>query len=141
MKRYRRVVSHDNEEWSKVWRQKRNLGSKNDMSNLVNFNASSGKSENLQFNVLLLWKVYYVWAKNVQRGMCHNIEEWCKICRRTDLCFEKWQEEFGEFWPSTRKSQNMHFNGLLLTKVYIPLFWYSLFFKNISTHRLEPTKW
>ena len=30
------------------------LGSKNDMTNLVNFNMSSGKSENLDFNVLLL---------------------------------------------------------------------------------------
>ena len=29
------------------------LGSKNDMRNLVNFNVSSGKSENLRFNVLL----------------------------------------------------------------------------------------
>ena len=30
------------------------LSSKNDMTNLVNFNMSSGKSENLDFNVLLL---------------------------------------------------------------------------------------
>ena len=30
------------------------LGFKNDMTNLVNFNASSGKSENSYFDVLLL---------------------------------------------------------------------------------------
>ena len=36
------------------------LGSKNGIRNLVNFNASSGKSENLHFVVLLLLKVYYV---------------------------------------------------------------------------------
>ena len=36
------------------------LGSKNDMRNLVNFNASSSKSEKLHFDVLLLSKVYYV---------------------------------------------------------------------------------
>ena len=36
------------------------LGSKNSMRNLVNFNASSGKSENLHFDLLLLSKVYYV---------------------------------------------------------------------------------
>ena len=30
------------------------LGSKNDMGNLVNFNASSSKSGNLHFDVLLL---------------------------------------------------------------------------------------
>ena len=40
--------------------EKVNLGSKNDMRNLINFNASSGKSEKLHFDVLLLSKVYYV---------------------------------------------------------------------------------
>ena len=44
------------------------LGSKNDMRNLVNFIASSGKPENLQFDVLLLSEVYYVLAKKVQRN-------------------------------------------------------------------------
>ena len=38
--------------------EKLTLGSKNDMRNLVNFNASSGKSENFHFDVLLLSKVY-----------------------------------------------------------------------------------
>ena len=40
--------------------EKLTLGCKNDMRNLVNFNASSGKSENLYFYVLLLLKIYYV---------------------------------------------------------------------------------
>ena len=31
------------------------LGSKNDRTNLVNFNMSSDKSENLHFNVLLIF--------------------------------------------------------------------------------------
>ena len=39
------------------------FGSKNDMMNLVNFNASSGKSEKLHFNVLLSI-TYKVSAKN-----------------------------------------------------------------------------
>ena len=33
---------------------------KNDMRHLVNFNASTGKSENVHFDGLLLWKVYNV---------------------------------------------------------------------------------
>ena len=45
--------------------------------------------------------------------MRHNTEEWCKIWWGTDLCFEKWHEEFGEFWPNSRKSQHLHFHGLL----------------------------
>ena len=40
--------------------EKLTLGSKNDIWNFVNFNANSSKSENLDFDVLLLLKVYYV---------------------------------------------------------------------------------
>ena len=98
--------------------EKLTLGSKNDMRNLVKFNANSGKSENLHFDILLLSKVYYVWAKN-------NTEELCVITLKNDPKFKeeltfclKNGKEFGEFWPNTRKSQNLHFNGFLLTKVY-----------------------
>ena len=35
------------------FKEKLTLGFKNDMKNLVNLNASSGKSENLHFDVLL----------------------------------------------------------------------------------------
>ena len=44
------------------------LGFKNDMTNLVNFNASSGKSENLHFDVLLLSIAYKVSAKRVRKS-------------------------------------------------------------------------
>ena len=43
------------------------LGSKNDMWNLVNFNASSGKSENLHSDVLLLSIAHKVSAKTYRR--------------------------------------------------------------------------
>ena len=48
--------------------KKLTLGSKNDIRNLVNFYASSGKSENLHFVVILLLKVYYVCVKKVRRS-------------------------------------------------------------------------
>ena len=38
----------------------------NDMSNLVNFNSSSGKSENVHFDGLLLFKVCNFCAKKIQ---------------------------------------------------------------------------
>ena len=44
------------------------LAFKNDIRNLVNFHTSSGKSEGLHFDVLLLSKVDYVWAKKEQRS-------------------------------------------------------------------------
>ena len=37
-----------------MFEEKLTLGSRNDMGNLVNFNASSGKSGNLHFDVSLL---------------------------------------------------------------------------------------
>ena len=40
------------------------LGFKNDMTNLVNFNASSGKSENFHFDVLLL-SIAYISAEEL----------------------------------------------------------------------------
>ena len=40
--------------------EKLTIVSKNDMRNLMNFNVSNGKSENLHFDMLLLLKVYYV---------------------------------------------------------------------------------
>ena len=44
------------------------LGFQNYMTNLVNFNASSGKSENLHFDVLLLSVAYQVSVKKVQKS-------------------------------------------------------------------------
>ena len=35
-------------------------------------------------------------SKKYRGVMCHNTEEWWKIWGGTDLCFEKWHEEFGE---------------------------------------------
>ena len=60
-------MSYDTEEYAK-FEEKLTLISKNDKRNLMSFNASSGKSENLHFDVLLLSKVYYFWAKKVQRS-------------------------------------------------------------------------
>ena len=52
---YRRVISHDTgEESDAKVEEKLAHGFKNDMTYLVKFNASSAKSENLHFDVLLL---------------------------------------------------------------------------------------
>ena len=43
-------------------------GFKNDKTNLINFNTSSGKSQNVHFDVLLLSLAYKVPAKKVQKS-------------------------------------------------------------------------
>ena len=55
---------------------------------------------------------------NCRKVMCNNTEEWYKVWRGTNLSFGKCHEEFCEFLPNIRKSQNLHFNGLHLIKVY-----------------------
>ena len=53
MKKYRRLSIMTVKTDAK-FEEKLTLGSKNDMRNLVNFNESSGKSENFYFDRLLL---------------------------------------------------------------------------------------
>ena len=62
-----KVIFYDTEECPK-FEGKLTLGSKNDMGNLVNFNVTSGKSENLHFDVLLFSIAYKVSAKKVQKN-------------------------------------------------------------------------
>ena len=52
------------------------LGFENGMTNLVNFNASSGKSENLHFDVLHLSIAYIKFQlKKCRRVISHPTEE------------------------------------------------------------------
>ena len=52
------------------------LGFKNDMKNLVNFNANSGKSENLHFDALLLSITYIKFQlKKCGKVISHDTEE------------------------------------------------------------------
>ena len=64
------------------------------------FDCSRKISPNLYFDRLL--KVYKILAKKHRGVISHDPEYWCKIWRKTDLLFQKWQE-FGEFWPEHSK--------------------------------------
>ena len=52
------------------------------------------------------WKYVKFKLKKYRRVMSHDPEDWCKIWRKTDLLFQKWQE-FGEFWPEQSKVSKM----------------------------------
>ena len=84
------------------------LDSKNNMRNLMNFNASSGKPESLLFHMLLLSMAYKVSAKMVQK----NYLSWHWRVIQTCFLFEKWQ-----FLHWQWKSENLQFDGFLLLKV------------------------
>ena len=55
------------------------------------------------FSVLLLSKVYIVWAKKYGGVIFHETEEGYKIWRGINLLFKNWQKEFVKFWPERSK--------------------------------------
>ena len=62
------------------FRGKMTPGLKNDIINLVNFHAKSRKSENLNFDGVLLSKAYKdLDKKKYRRMMPYDTEEWCKV--------------------------------------------------------------
>ena len=75
--------------------------------------------KNLNFNKLLLTKVYNVWAKKKYRGVIFDCTaDWWKIWGQTDLYFLKWPEEFGKLSPEhVWKSKIWVFSWVLLSKV------------------------
>ena len=73
--------------------EKLTCGSENDMRNFAHFHQSARKSQNWDFDGILLSKVENEIYRRVDN------KEWCKIWRGTDMLFQNWLEEFEEFWP------------------------------------------
>ena len=76
--------------------EKLTLSLKNDVKNLVNFNASSGKSEKLHVNVLLLPKACKVSAKKVQKNYLSWY--WKKIQTLKKKRLFVWKMTWGIWW-------------------------------------------
>ena len=80
--------------------EKLTLDFKNNIRSLVNFNASSGKSGNLDFDVLLLSKVYYVWAKKVQRSCVITLKNDAKFEEKLTYLLKNGMRNLGNFDPT-----------------------------------------
>ena len=98
MKKYWEIMFHDTEKWCKVWR-KATLSSKTDLRNLVNFNASSDKSENLRFDVLFLSTAYKVSAKKEQKN--YLSWHWKKIQTLKKNWLFVWKMAWEIWWTLT----------------------------------------
>ena len=79
-------------EEEKIWI----LVQKSDMRNLVNLNASSGKSEHLHFDVLLLSITYKVLAKKVQKN--YFSWRWRVIQTLKKNWLFVWKMTWGTWW-------------------------------------------
>ena len=77
---------------------------KNDIRNFGHFHQSTWKSQNWDFDGILLSKVENIFELEIYRGvMCHDNKEWCKNSRGIDLSVQNWHEEFDKFWPEHSK--------------------------------------
>ena len=107
------------EESDAKFEEKLGLGFKIDMTNLVNFDASSGKSENLHFDVLLL-SVAYIFSYTFSEK---SLEELSVITLRCDSNFGekltfclKNDRNFMNFNSSSGKPENFYLDGIFCQK-------------------------
>ena len=91
--------------------EKLTLVSKNDMRNLVSFNVSSGKSENLHFNVLLLTIPHKVSARKVQRNSLSW--HWKEIQPLQKNWLFVWKMVWGIWWTLTRAAESLKISTLM----------------------------
>ena len=107
------------EESDAKFEEKLGLGFKIDMTNFVNFDASSGKSENLHFDVLLL-SVAYIFSYTFSEK---SSEELSVITLRCDSNFGekltfclKNDRNFMNFNSSSGKPENFYLDGIFCQK-------------------------
>ena len=92
---------------------------KNTMRNLGNFHQSTWKSQNLDFDGILLSKVENVWAYNLQGTYLSWQRKKVQNWKRNWPFFSRLR--WGLCWNLTgalENLKNLHFNGLSLIKVY-----------------------
>ena len=108
---YRGVISNDTKEWWKIWRginlSFQNWHKKFDKFWLENLKVS------INYTVMVFfWSKYIMFElKNYRGAMFHDTRVWCKIWRKADLWFGKWDAEVGEFSQEHTKFSKL---GLLL---------------------------
>ena len=85
---------------------------KNDMKNLVNFNASISKSDNLHYDVLLLSIAYKVSAKKVQKS--YLSWQWRVIQTLNKNSFFVWKMTWEIWWILTQAVENLKICTLMV---------------------------
>ena len=102
LQKYRGVMSHDTEDWCKIWRKTDLLFQK--WQEFGEFWSKHSKVSKICTLIGPFHAKYITFDLKKYRGVIfHDTEEWCKIWRKTDLWFGKWHEEFGKFSPEHSK--------------------------------------
>ena len=107
LKKYREVIVHETEEGYKIWR-----------GIDLRFENWHKVFDKVWPEYLKVSKMFTLmgsfWAKDIlfelkkNSGVIfHDMEQWCKIWRKTDLWFEKWHQKFGKFPPEHSKESKL----------------------------------
>ena len=120
IKKYRGVIFHETEGGYKIWGGI-DLLFKNWHKEFGKFWPELSKVSKIFTLMGSLWAKYILFElKKYREIIFHEAEEGYKILRGIDSSFQNWHKEFDKFWPEYSKSlKNFHFNGLLLSEVYI----------------------
>ena len=114
LKKYRRVMSHDPEDWCQIWRKTVLLFQK--WQEFGEFWPEQSKVSKMCTFIGSYCAKYLKFDLKKYRGVIfHDTESWCKIWRKTDLLFQTWLG-FGEFWLEHLKvSKNLTLMGSFWT--------------------------
>ena len=96
--------------------------------NMTNFDPSTRKSKKKIILMDSFWAKYILFELKIYRGtIFHETEEGFKFWRRVKLSFQNWHN----VTQALESLKNFHFNGLLMSKVYI------VWVKNVQRNNLS----
>ena len=94
LKMYGGVTCHANGGWCKIWRGI-DMTVENWHEEFHEFWPEHSKIKKICTLMGCFWPKYIMFELTKYREvMFGSTEDWCKILRKTDLCFQKWHEEF-----------------------------------------------
>ena len=111
LKRYRGVMSPDTEEWWKIWRKTDFLFQK-----WQEFGEFWSKRYNLHFDWSLLYKVYNVWPKNVQRIYISWHRSFKRFEEKLTCGLENDMRNLANFHQNIWKCQNWYFHPFVQSR-------------------------
>ena len=121
-RKYRGVMFDGTKDWCKIWRKTGlRLQKLHDLhKNLANFDQSTQKSKNWDFDGILLSKVENVWTYNLQGFYVSWQWKMIQNLKKNWLSFQNLHKEFDKFWHKALENlKTLQLNGLLNWPKYI----------------------
>ena len=116
LKKYWGILFHDTEGSCKIWR-KASLRFGKWHEDFGKFSPEHSNISKICTLMRCFWPKHKMFELKTYRGVIFDGTEcWCKIWRKTDLCFQKWRI-WQIFTKACLKSKNLDYYWLLLSKV------------------------